>query len=150
MRRFIGSLACFAVVACLSFMSPHKAVAQPGGGGGMGGGMGGGRMMGMQAFNVDAIWSDVTFKINTDDQQVVKIRTALLPLWDQREGIMAKMQGGGADMAAIQKQMATLKTQCDDKLKAILNKDQYAAYTKLGDERKKRMEEQPARFMQRQ
>jgi hypothetical protein len=133
-----------ATLLTLSAVSFSDAMAQAGGGppgGGPPGGMGMGRgMMAMRAFDIDAIWSDLAFKVNTDDKQIGQIRGMLLSLWKKREEVLAQARQN-RDMEGAQGQLAALKKQCDEKLKLILTKEQLQAYTRLSEERQKRFEE---------
>lgn len=141
-------------VMLLLVVCATDALAQRPGGFGRRGGSGGprrpdpvrmGRAMAIQAFNIEAIWTDLAFKLNVRDEQLTHIRSVLLPMWKDRDLFVAQAQKDD-DWEWLQNQLKSMKKQFDEKLKTILAEDQQKEFAKLQKDRDKQFERQREQF----
>lgn len=135
---------------------PDAWAQRPGGPGGPGGFGGPGRqgvainparMMALRAFDIETIWTDLSFRITLSDVQLASLRSTLQPMWKNREQLMADAQKTN-DWEWLQDQLKPMKAKFEEKLKTVLTEDQQKEYTRLEQERQKRFEEQRGRFFQ--
>ncbi len=115
MRRFttVGVLALLA--AALTF---DTVVAQPGGGRGGrrgGGGVNAQQILGMLAFDAES---------NVTDDQLVKLRKALMPVHQKQQDLMRSVRSGESDFQDVREDMMALRGSLLEAVSSILSTTQ--------------------------
>jgi len=112
-------------------------------GGGMGGGRGGGgggfdgekmremrtKMEALRTCPVDMMWAALSFEIEMTEEQRVQVAATMKDAWRQRHDVFAFSQEHDAWNEGG-KRMRDLKKKTDQRVKAVLEKDQWKAYEK--------------------
>lgn len=112
MRRF---LTIGAIALLVAGLTADTLLAQPGGGRGRrggGGGMGAPQILGMLAFDAES---------NVTDDQLVKLRGALMPVHQKQQDLMRSVRSGERDFQDVREDMMALRNAYLEAVSTVLS-----------------------------